>query len=120
MSKPRAGLLTAISVARIVPRRWHDLYYSVLERLGYETLPTEDQVIADGIAYSYVEFAEARESMRDNDIREKPDFAAIQKRLLGWLGAWRESRKKPAMEQQQELIGELGKYATGYGVEDID
>lgn len=120
MNKPRAGLLTAISVNRIVPRRWTDLYYSVLERFGYESLPTEDQMLIDALAFSYVEYAEARESMMNADIREKPDFAGIQKRLLGWLGAWRESRRKPATEQQQELIDKLGKYATGYGVEDID
>jgi len=96
------------------------LYYSTLERFGYETLPTEDQMLIDALAYSYVEYAEAREMMMNADIREKPDFAAIQKRLLGWLGAWRESRKKPATEQQQELIDQLGKYAQGFGVEVID
>lgn len=136
------GILSQVVISRSIPPRLQRLYFSILGELKYKELDPENQLIADQIAYCYCKIkdvqdmrylygmrldlprsgeavnsmAERREKMQELEL-----LPALQKQLITWISALRAGKNKmPGEDPTKTITEELRKYATGYGVENID
>lgn len=136
------GILSQVVISRSIPPRLQRLYFQILAELKYKELDTENQLIADQIAYTFCKIkdvqdmrylygmrldlprngeavnsmAERREKMKELEL-----LPALQKQLITWIQALRAGKNKTTGEDPtQQITEELSKYARGFGVENID